>query len=781
MTSLVAGSVSGSGTPTFSRASAAYVPDYEGVMRSTLANEARFWGARRVYNGLTYSQDFANAAWTAGNLTGPPSGAYSDPMGGTAAQMLQEETSGTPQYHNIYQDASQMPVSGRRYVTSIYAKNGSGRGLQLQVVNSSTGTDGAYIVVDLTNGSIFAPATALGAATTAAGYVETLADGWYRINVSVTWAAGTTGNVRASATLYNIGAVLNFYPGTAGYCYIFGAQCEDATGSANFGLPEEYVAANVAASPYYGCGVDAVKCFDTSPQMVANALPLSELIYNWTKTDITGVLTATPAPLGGGFATSVTEGVAGTSRIRQFSVPNIVPNFPTSFSICVKAVANVQWVELLLENSAAANNGGAAWFDIVNGVTGAVSTLGAGFGVTSSIVNLGGGWFRCTLNAGQQVESIFRTTAYSTTGNGVTTRSNNAQYLLAAAQVRPFVSMYDDTFVVNNAASASGVIVGPTATGVSVPIPAASLFGCCLEVAATQLVTPTASIRLVSDASWVKVGAPTIATTYGIDGVAGACNQVTSTAGNTTILQTLVAAASSRAFSVFIKRITGTGNIELTQDGAAWTNIAGLLVAGQWVRVSLTASQLNASFGVRIVTSGDSIAMDFMQFEAVGATSPMPTAGASRVADSPFYTMAGNLVPALGSAYLEFSHRYGVIVANSPYLVVNGGGGGYPAYCNGTSGFGASDLTNFGGNSGGVIALNTDYKGASAWDGGGTVRYIRNGGVIVAPACVPAGMGAGSTVLRLGTTGVTGFSACVRNVKSFGVKLTDPQLTAMVA
>ena len=54
---------------TFSRSTVATVTDFEGVIKNTRINEARFDGMRRVENLLTYSQDFSNAAWSKTNST----------------------------------------------------------------------------------------------------------------------------------------------------------------------------------------------------------------------------------------------------------------------------------------------------------------------------------------------------------------------------------------------------------------------------------------------------------------------------------------------------------------------------------------------------------------------------------------------------------------------------------------------------------------------------------------------------------------------------------------
>lgn len=175
------------------------------------------------------------------------------------------------------------------------------------------------------------------------------------------------------------------------------------------------------------------------------------------------------------------------------------------------------------------------------------------------------------------------------------------------------------------------------------------------EAAGIQLVTPTASIRDMSDASWAKVTITAVKTSTGIDGVGSSCSRVTATAGNGTILQTLVAAASNRTYSCFIKRITGTGEIDISEDGTTWTNITSQINSATFTRVSITVSQLNAAFGLRIVTSGDAIDVDFNQFEAGGfATSPMDAAGAARNADALTYTSSGNVGSVTSSLYCEW-------------------------------------------------------------------------------------------------------------------------------
>ncbi len=183
------------------------------------------------------------------------------------------------------------------------------------------------------------------------------------------------------------------------------------------------------------------------------------------------------------------------------------------------------------------------------------------------------------------------------------------------------------------------------------------------EGAGTQLVTPTASIRDMTDASWVKGATMTAALTgTGIDGVVNSCSRLTggAVAATNTVFQTLTAAASSRTYSVWLKRVTGTGTINLTEDalGTA-TDVTASLNTNTFTLVSVTASVLNASFGIQIVTNGDVILADFNQFEAGAfATSPMDAAGAVRNGDVLTYPTAGNVLGTIGSTYMEISELW---------------------------------------------------------------------------------------------------------------------------
>lgn len=148
--------------------------------------------------------------------------------------------------------------------------------------------------------------------------------------------------------------------------------------------------------------------------------------------------------------------------------------------------------------------------------------------------------------------------------------------------------------------------------------------------------------RTLGNAAWTASNC-TVSTTLGADGAAGAASRLTATAGNATVIVTtaLVHGSQARAGSALIKRITGTGNIQFTLDnGATWTTIT---TTASYAQVFVTQTLANSQFGIRLVTNGDVVDVDYTQNEA-GAfcSSPIATTAASvtRAYDQPVLPIA---------------------------------------------------------------------------------------------------------------------------------------------
>jgi hypothetical protein len=197
------------------------------------------------------------------------------------------------------------------------------------------------------------------------------------------------------------------------------------------------------------------------------------------------------------------------------------------------------------------------------------------------------------------------------------------------------------------------------------------------EPAGVQLIPTTRAIRDMTDASWVAVGITPTLTATGIDGVPNSCTTLTCTAPNGTILQTLVAAATSRTNSAFVRRRTGGGAILLKQ-GTATLDITASLSSVIFTRPQLNDNELNVAYGFQMATSGDQIDVDFNQFEALAATqfatSPMASTGAARAADRFDLLAAGNIDFTQGAAYAELSTNYSSSAGSAQALDVTGNG-----------------------------------------------------------------------------------------------------------
>lgn len=108
-----------------------------------------------------------------------------------------------------------------------------------------------------------------------------------------------------------------------------------------------------------------------------------------------------------------------------------------------------------------------------------------------------------------------------------------------------------------------------------------------------------------SNAAWVKTNITRAEQTATAPDGAAVVDKITADAANGTMLQTVTAAEGNYSFSCWLKRLTGTGWIDLTTDnGTTWTR---KYVVDSWQRFDVTKSTTNPVFGIRIQTSGDAV------------------------------------------------------------------------------------------------------------------------------------------------------------------------------
>lgn len=180
--------------------------------------------------------------------------------------------------------------------------------------------------------------------------------------------------------------------------------------------------------------------------------------------------------------------------------------------------------------------------------------------------------------------------------------------------------------------------------------------GLLVEEARTNLALYSSDF---TNAAWTKSNMTTAKTATGADGAANSASTLTATAGNATALQAITSASNARITSCYIKRRTGSGVINLTQDnGTTWTTVT---VTSSWTKVSIASvTSTNPTVGIRIVTSGDAVDVQYFQHE-VGAfvTSPIETSGTTvaRLKDGGI-KIATSLFPSMntaGTMFIEFN------------------------------------------------------------------------------------------------------------------------------
>lgn len=350
-----------------------------------------------------------------------------------------------------------------------------------------------------------------------------------------------------------------------------------------------------------------------------NLILQSETLDNayWTKTTITVTADAD------GTADLLTETGSGATFY------NNAPNYVTvvnggtyALKWRVKASANVQWVRVIAANNGSASQSVQRWFDIQNGVVGS-STGGSGWTyVDHTIADAGNGYYDCTL-VFTTADTALSVWINSATADGSSTRGSSSSYYVARCHVYRYPANTD-------------YIKTTTAAKYALPLEydtSGNCLGLLVEEARTNLCLY--SNDLTQAGSWTASNMTTAKTATGPDNVANSATTITATAGNATILQAITSTSAARVTSVYIKRRTGTGNIDLTQDnGSTWTTQA---VTSTWTRFSLSSvTSANPTVGIRIVTSGDAVDVALFSHE-VGSfpTSPIRTYGAAatRAAD----------------------------------------------------------------------------------------------------------------------------------------------------
>lgn len=220
--------------------------------------------------------------------------------------------------------------------------------------------------------------------------------------------------------------------------------------------------------------------------------------------------------------------------------------------------------------------------------------------------------------------------------------------------------------------------------------------------------------RDLTNVAWTATTATVAKDQTGVDGAATAASSILATAGNATVLQSITSGSATRITGAYVKRLTGTGEIDITQDnGATWTPIT---ITGAYVFYTLPAATVtNPVIGFRIVTNGDKIAVDFVSqriasfiFDPIATT----TVSVTQNADTFFFPTTGWISVAGGTMASSGSGQLGL--ANQTAMATNNAG-------------------TFGTGNGSLLRLNSAANNVSyAFGGNGSTASLSSGGSNIA-------------------------------------------------
>jgi len=183
-----------------------------------------------------------------------------------------------------------------------------------------------------------------------------------------------------------------------------------------------------------------------------------------------------------------------------------------------------------------------------------------------------------------------------------------------------------------------------------------------------------------SDATWAKTNMTTGSAT-GLDGTSDTI-RLTASAANATCLQTITTLSSAEhTTSVYVKRVTGTGAVYLTDNNDSnRTELTGLSSAA-WTRFDIQRTQTDPVVGIKIATDTDAVDVDIFMVEEAQSypsapiiTDDVPVARATSQ-DYPSFTM-GSALKATFSDAEGGADSSGTVIfeLNTGYAEANGSG-----------------------------------------------------------------------------------------------------------
>ena len=155
---------------------------------------------------------------------------------------------------------------------------------------------------------------------------------------------------------------------------------------------------------------------------------------------------------------------------------------------------------------------------------------------------------------------------------------------------------------------------------------------------------------------------------------ASTAERLTASGANGTLLQSVTGTAAAYTFSIYLKRLTGTGNVDVRADNTTWSTCT--INASTWTRCPVTATLADNTYapGVRIVTSGDAVYAFGGQMEAGASASSYITttiAAVTRNVDLLSFSKSGNVSDTAGTIVASVGSTNGTGATSYTGIIMN--------------------------------------------------------------------------------------------------------------